>query len=402
MTRRRPSGRTAVACATLALAWLVAPVSAADAGRIVTWKLQSRHVDPGAVEFGRPPLCGCVPHAKDGLYVNVYLPDGYDGRRRFPVLYLLHGGDGQYDSYLGSPRPNDPRGGILPGLAAGFPGIVVMPDGGGSGQYANWWNGGRRGAPAWERFHLDELIPLVERRLRVGRGRRFHAIAGFSMGGYGAAFYASQRPGYFGIAATLSGRLSLRDPTLYGLLDFAFGDPARQRFYWAGHDPVTLARNLRWTRVYASAGDGQALPGEPTNPAGVAGEHNIRRLTERFVGAARRARVSVTFRVRRGEHNHDLAWRSFEAALPWITASLGRTLPDRPRRWSYSTVAQRSEAFGVRFRFGKPPSGLVRFAREGDVLSARGRGRVEVALPGGRHLHARLPFRRLRLQRPPG
>ena len=92
------------------------------------------------------------------------------------------------------------------------------------------------------------------------------------MGGYGAAYYASQRPGYFGIAAALSGRLSIRDPTLHGLLDYALSDPERQAFYWEGHDPVALVRNLGWTRLYVSAGDG---------------EPNVLRLSRRFVTAAR-------------------------------------------------------------------------------------------------------------------
>jgi Putative esterase len=141
---------------------------------------------------------------------------------------------------------------------------------------------------------------LVERRLKVRRGRRFHAIAGFSLGGYGAAFYASQRPGYFGIAAALSARLSLRNPLLHipGQLDYALGDPLRQRFYWTGHDPLALVRNLRWTRMYVSAGDGRALPGEPSGPANEIGENNLRRFSERFVRAARRAHVPVTFRIK--------------------------------------------------------------------------------------------------------
>jgi S-formylglutathione hydrolase FrmB len=217
MPHRRRSAAAAAACFALALTSLgTAPAPSAGAGRVVTWKTQSRHVDARRVEFGRPPLCGkCTPHPSDGLYVNVWLPDGYDGKRRFPVLYLLHGGDGQYDFWVQSPRENDPRGTIVPDLVGDFPAIIVMPDAGANGHYMNWWNGGRRGDPGWERYHLDELIPLVERRLKVRRGRRFHAIAGFSLGGYGAAFYASQRPGYFGIAAALSARLSLRNPLLH-------------------------------------------------------------------------------------------------------------------------------------------------------------------------------------------
>jgi diacylglycerol O-acyltransferase / trehalose O-mycolyltransferase len=380
---------------TLALLGAAQP-SPADAGRVVTWKTHSRHVNPGEVEFGRPPICAkCTPHPRDGLYVNVWLPDGYNGTRRFPVLYLLHGGDGQYDFWRQSPRENDPRGTIVPDLVRDFPGIVVMPDGGADGHYMNWWSGGRRGDPGWERYHLEELIPLVERRLRVRRGRRFHAVAGFSLGGYGAAFYASQRPGYFGIAAALSARLSLRDPFFYGQLDYALGDPSRQRFYWTGHDPLALVRNLRWTRLYVSAGDGQALPGEPSGPANVIGEQNLRRLSERFARAARRAHVPVTYRLQRGAHTYDLGWRSFQAAFRWIEGSFGRPLPEEPARWSYKTVAQRSDAFGFRISFAKPPKRVASFSRKACTLQGRGAGRVVVRSPrGARSLRARLPFRR--------
>jgi hypothetical protein len=80
--------RAGAACIGLTLALLgAAPPSPADAGRVVTWKTHSRHVNPGEVEFGRPPICAkCTLHPRDGLYVNVWLPDGYNGMRRFPVL----------------------------------------------------------------------------------------------------------------------------------------------------------------------------------------------------------------------------------------------------------------------------------------------------------------------------
>ena len=149
---------------------------------MVTWEgprvAESRFVDPAAApegSYNEPPGVDERPNA---LRANVYLPDGYRAhrKRRYPVLYLLHGQGDAYDSWV------NPENGNLLETAAGFPGIIVMPEGD-RGFYANWWNGGRRGSPAWERYHLDELIPLVERRLRIRRGRRWHAIAGLSMGG---------------------------------------------------------------------------------------------------------------------------------------------------------------------------------------------------------------------------
>ena len=388
MTCRRLLGATA---ATIALLFLAG--ATADAGRLVTWKTESKFVDPALVEFGRDPICAkCAPHPGDGLYVNVWLPAGYDGRRRFPVLYLLHGGDGQYDFWLHSPRDDDPRGPIVPDLVSDFPGIIVMPDAGADGHYANWWSRGRRGGPDWEQYHLDELIPVVERRLRVRRGRRFRAVAGFSMGGYGAAYYATQRPGYFGIVAAMSARLSLRDPILYGPLDYVFGDPSRQDFYWAGHDPVRLVRNLQWTRVYISVGDARAIDGEPSGPQNVEGERNLGRFTRRFRAVARQAGVPLRFRLIPGAHNYDLGWRSFAAALPWIANSFGRPLPERPPSWTYSTVARTSEAFGYRFSFGTAPRAVTTFSFDRGVLRGRGRGTVTVRAPSGAVRRTRLPL----------
>jgi hypothetical protein len=112
------------------------------------------------------------------------------------------------------------------------------------------------------------------------------------------------------------------------------------------------------------------------------------------VRAARRAHVPVTFRIKSGEHNHDLAWRSFEAAYPWIAAAFGRPLPEQPASWSYTTVAQQSNAFGFRFSFAKPPGRLASFSLRGSILRGRGAGRVSVDAAGRARLRVRLPFRR--------
>ena len=91
------------------------------------------------------------------------------------------------------------------------PGIIVMPEGD-RGFYTNWWNDGRRADPGWERYDLEELIPLVERKFRIRKARRWHAIAGLSMGGMGTMYLASQRPHYFGSAASFSGFVSHQGP----------------------------------------------------------------------------------------------------------------------------------------------------------------------------------------------
>src|SRR3954451_20877483 len=112
----------ALIAATLAVA--LAPVAAADAARLVRFETSSAYVnakDP-KVPFNDVHRTGVPPPR--ALPVNVMLPDGYDGKRRFPVLFLLHGHGDTYDSWA------DPRNGDVMHLAAGLGAIVVMPEGG--------------------------------------------------------------------------------------------------------------------------------------------------------------------------------------------------------------------------------------------------------------------------------
>src|SRR3954465_5307505 len=157
-------GVRALIAAALAVALL--PVPPAGAVRLVRFKTQSAYVNPAdpKVTFNVVHRAG-VPRPQ-ALPVNVMLPGGYDGKRRFPVLFLLHGHGDTYDSWA------DADHGDVARIARGLGAVIVMPEGA-RGWYTNWWNGGRRGAPAWESYHLDELIPLVERRLKIRPGRRW-------------------------------------------------------------------------------------------------------------------------------------------------------------------------------------------------------------------------------------
>ena len=58
--------------------------------------------------------------------------------------------------------------------------------GGRGGFYANWLNFGKGGPPMWETYHIDQLIPFIDANLRTIPKRQGRAIAGLSMGGFGA------------------------------------------------------------------------------------------------------------------------------------------------------------------------------------------------------------------------
>ena len=373
--------RSAAAIATAALVCALGATPASGA-RLLTWKTPSRFVTPDQIRLNKPPPGG--PELAPALRVNVLLPDGFTPRRRYPVLYLLHGHGDRYD-YWANPQRGDVRD-----VARGFPGIIVMPEGG-RGWYTNWWNGGRRGAPTWERYYLDQLIPLVERRLPIRAARRWHAIAGLSMGGEGAVFLASQRPGYFGSVASFSGPLSIERPEWPVGFDTqgehhqdVFGDPTAQRFYWIGHNPTALVGNLRHSRVFVTVGDGVPDPGFPSevsNYFGQVAEAELRRHAEDFVAAARASGVDVTYHPRQGIHDWRY-WRQHLAdAIDW---GFFRPVPRTAASWGYETVAATGDAWGLRFRFDPPPEGVERLSLEdGRILRGFGFGAVAIRTPSG-------------------
>src|SRR4051794_33151565 len=345
--------RRGITAVVLGLAVLAAP---ADAATLVTWKhTPSRFVQANSSPFNNvPPEAPAQPQS---LPVNVLLPDGYDPSRRYPVLYLMHGHGDSYWSWYASGN------GDLSRVAAGFPGIVVMPEGG-QGWYGDWWTGGRRGSPGWESYHLRELIPLVEKRLPIRRGRRWHAIAGLSMGGEATMYYASQLPGYFGAAAAFSPPLSIQRPewptgfnTQGQDYDTVFGPV--DGFYATGHNPLKLVANLRWTRLFVGVGDGTpASPDDVDNAFGQVAERDLRMHAEDFVPAARAAGADVTYEVHAGVHDWPY-WRVFLSdAISW---GLFRPVQASPQSWTYKTVMRVSRAWGYSFVFAAAPGEVETF-----------------------------------------
>lgn len=366
---------------------LVAAVPAAGDERLVSITTPSVHVDPATAVFNGP--------RPERLKANVLLPDGYDPGRAYPVLFLLHGVGDTHETW--AKKAN----GDIRETAKGLDAIVVMPEGG-KGFYANWFNGGRRGDPGWERYYLDELIEQVEERFRILPGRRNHAIAGLSMGGFGAAYLAGQRPDYFGTASVFSGFVQHQRPQVEAGLRAVGGVEYGDIFgpmdgaYATGHNPTRLAANLRRTPVFAAVGDGTPAPGVESEPGAVAGggivEAEIRGQNDEFVPALREAGVDVTYRPQAGVHDWPY-WRAYlRAAIAW---GLFRDVPDDPATWTYGTVAQTGRMWGLRYRFAVPPERVATFRRDGSVLRADGAGTVTLTDVGtGCALEATLPFER--------
>ncbi|ALG10692.1 alpha/beta hydrolase [Kibdelosporangium phytohabitans] len=252
--------------------------------------------------------------------------------RAWPTLYLLHGGDDGPECWSEQTDIN------VRAFAAGV--LVVLPPAGRAGFYTDWRGPDSQGTtPAWERFHVHELPELIEREFS-GSDRR--AVAGVSMGGYGAVAYAAKHPGMFVAAASYSGLLHTTRFGRAAVLRFwlrsvgermrnMWGPRWRNRGVWRANDPYWLAEALVTTPLYLSAGDGTRIEGDP--PAD--GEQMI----EKFTTPTTRALVKrlerlghPAMRTSFGPGTH--AWPCWQRELDRSWAFLCSALTEREIRQS--------------------------------------------------------------------
>jgi diacylglycerol O-acyltransferase / trehalose O-mycolyltransferase len=251
-----------------------------------------------------------TPALRGDTRVCVLLPAGYDRhpRRRYPVLYLLHGRSGDYRDWT--------RHGAAAAITARSPLIVVMPDGGRMGSYTDWYRAGKPVPPEWETYHIQQLIPWVDRRFRTTGGRRGRAIAGLSMGGFGALSYAGRHPGLFTAVASFSGALEVGSAAAWG----ARADNAAR---WRAHLPIDLAPELR-SLALVELRTGNGTPG-PLDHPGLRPHCEACRL-ERLLHSMN---VRLHYRLHRLGIRH--VWEDYGPGThswPYWRRDLRETLPD--------------------------------------------------------------------------
>lgn len=331
---------------------------------------------------------------------RVLLPDGYDPAKQYPLLVLLAGLSSNYRVW------SDPGEGQVGKTAKGFPGIIVMPEGG-SGWYADWWNGGKRDGPSWESYYVDQVIPQIIKRYRIEPGRRWHALAGVSMGGLGTAYLGGLLPGFFGSIAVISGlvdtHLIYGEGAVESLIPEAYAggpfDPEAVvgpdgAFYSIGHDPTKLAPNLSHTRVFMTVGNGVPTSDGQPNPRNIVTDPAaegliIRPASDNYARALGIAGVDFTYRTHSGIHD----WANFrpelQAAIAW---GLFQPVEEDPTGWVYNTVGTHGDVWDLTYRFDAPPDRVVRIRRSGGQLSVSAAGSpVTLTTQDGCVLHFATP-----------
>lgn len=172
------------------------------------------------------------------IHYKIILPANYEREsRRYPVLYLLHGLNGGFSDW--ESRTN------LGHYAEKYKMIIAMPDAGDS-----WYvNSATNPQDRYEDLIVDDFVPEVESHWRVLRAGHRRAIAGLSMGGYGAIKFALRHPGMFAAAGSISGaldapgELSTERPDFAAKLSEVFGPIGSETR--AANDVYNLARQVK-------------------------------------------------------------------------------------------------------------------------------------------------------------
>ena len=145
--------------------------------------------------------------------LSVYTPYGYENnpKKKYPVLYLLHGAGGDEEAWISMGRAAQILDNLIEkGLAE--PMIVVMPNGNPNQRAANTLGLETiemdRQDPKWQNAYVNslvkEIVPFIDKEYRTIAKADGRAIAGLSMGGGHTTSATILYPGVFNYICPLS------------------------------------------------------------------------------------------------------------------------------------------------------------------------------------------------------
>jgi predicted peptidase len=164
---------------------------------------------------GAPPDAG-VPPAPGAYEPRVYendrgerlpyqlfVPAGYDRRKKYPLVLWLHGAGGRGSDNRKQLAEGNSQGAsvwTVPGNQARFPSFVVAPQ---CPSHAMWTSIDSEVEPTGQLRLVVELLGQLQRDYAIDAGRLY--VAGQSMGGFGAWALITEHPGMFAAAVPLCG-----------------------------------------------------------------------------------------------------------------------------------------------------------------------------------------------------
>jgi len=237
---------------------------AVAAVRPATPVAKPRRPGPGTVQFFTMASGDSDGHRRSFWVYRPGVPDAAD----LPVVYFLHG-------YPGNERAvaqTDFAWTLEQLFASGVkPFVVVAPNGQSSIRPDTEWADAADGKVKLESYIMNNLVPAVEGVNRRDRAHR--AVAGFSMGGFGAMNLGLRHPDVFGLTVSIAGYFQIDDPSGMGRRDPGWEEAnSPERHVAAGatsrillvsaadeHDPLIVGEAQRYRRLAEAAGQHPSL-----------------------------------------------------------------------------------------------------------------------------------------------
>ena len=131
----------------------------------------------------------------------VIVPDNYKkSKKKFPVVYLLHGYSGNYGTWVKSFKEVSQQVDRYGFIAIGV-----------DGNYSSWYfNSPIDPTFKYETYIIDELVPFIDKKYKTIASREGRAISGLSMGGHGSLYLSLKHQDVFGAAGSMSGGVDIR------------------------------------------------------------------------------------------------------------------------------------------------------------------------------------------------
>jgi len=375
-------------CSTVAIVSLVtlfvaaAPPANSSLGRIVEPSTDVAASAPAPLHLVSTTVKGprltelefSTPYLPRTTRVRVLTPVGYDDDpgRRWPVLLLLAGccDDTAVSevSYAGWTDQGNAEEITQPGQF-----LVVMPAGGAGGWYSDHYGLVGEGGPRWESYHIGQLLPWVDSHYRTTPARDARAVAGLSMGGFGALSYAARHPDVFSFVQSYSGAVDPTQQQWYfpvptGEVDQALGvaegrPPSSVWGPWAteevrtrAHAPIDLVGNLRHTDVTLRVGDGTDGRGNTVDRVEASEQSQNNLLHE----ALTRAAIPHTYDAYgAGTHSWEFWSRDLEQAIEPLNAHFSSVARGTPASFSYTWAEESASVYGYELQSDR---GFLEFA----------------------------------------
>ncbi len=253
---------------------------------------------------------------KQDVNYNIYLPPNYETTKDYPVIYYLHGFDGNNNSSNKIIKIIDS---LI--LKKDFPEtIIIAPNGENS-----WYIDDYAGKFKYSTMFIEEFIPFVKNKYSITDDINKSTIMGLSMGGFGALRFTMLYPDEFGLCISFMAGINTKEQTyqdseedyqkyLHNLYGENLKPSERTNDHFIRNNPLYIpekidVETLKSKKWYIQTCDNDY--------------HSLPNAELHIV--FHKLKIKHEFRVLNGEHNFDCLSGSMNDALEFIKTNMTTT-----------------------------------------------------------------------------